>query len=520
VGRGAPAGLPAASPPAASLPAASLPVAVFLLALIPRLVKLGSRPFWLDEVLTAQRAALPIPALIRTSFEAHHTPVYFLLLAAFAHSADPQFWLRLPSAIFGAADVMLVYLIASRAGGRTAALAAALIAGLSPVQIAFSQDARSYPLMMFFILVALHGLTGLVLNARHAALRWRIGGLAGDWLQFSAGSAAAICVLFDSVPWLLAADLTAAAMIWQARDKPALLRNFSAANAIILACCLPFYLLMLHFETTTPGQGLALVPAPTRRLIDYDLQTIYLMRVSDFMSASFMNVDTPLALTVLLGVGIVGAGLAGIWRLQRHPLLAALLLAAVLATPILFGIVSIWQPLLIPRYLLWSGLPFAIFAGIGFSAVFDSAPAWRQVALAVVLLLFVINLIPFYNAETRPRWDIAARILAAQAGPGDVTYFSQSSANWTLRYYLPERLQPDLFDDGNGGVAYAEQARAQGRRVWAIYGDARFSSDWDTAAAFQKALIPLGRPDAVMRAGSRITIWRYDPLSAPVRNRP
>lgn len=46
----------------------SLPLAVFLLVLVPRLADLAGRPFWCDEVRTAERIAMPLPKLIGASF--------------------------------------------------------------------------------------------------------------------------------------------------------------------------------------------------------------------------------------------------------------------------------------------------------------------------------------------------------------------------------------------------------------------------------------------------------------------
>ncbi|MEO0831587.1 MAG: hypothetical protein AAFY03_14150, partial [Pseudomonadota bacterium] len=45
---------------------------------------------------------------------------------------------------FGAAAVMLVYLIAARIAGRLAGVLAALVLGFSPMALAFAQEARSY----------------------------------------------------------------------------------------------------------------------------------------------------------------------------------------------------------------------------------------------------------------------------------------------------------------------------------------------------------------------------------------
>jgi mannosyltransferase len=246
-----------------------------LLALAPRLSDLSSKPFWHDEITTAMRAAMPLPALIRNAFISHHTPLYFLLVAPLAHMPDPQFWLRLPSAILGALNVMLVFGIAARAGGLTAGIAAALVMGLGPTEIAYSQEARSYMLMIFFLLVALSALIQLAESGERAALPWRASGLGWVWMRFIAGSAAAFCTLGDSLPWLLTASVTASVLSTNVRNRSGLLRNFFAANAISLGVSLPLYLATI-LESGKLHNNINFVLETTASLIWYDIESVYI----------------------------------------------------------------------------------------------------------------------------------------------------------------------------------------------------------------------------------------------------
>ena len=494
----------------AGIIAVGLPLLVFFLALAPRLTDLGRLSFWSDEVITAHRAAMPIPLLILDAFTWHHTPFYFLLITPFAHMSDLQFWLRLPSAVLGALNVMLVFVIAARVGGRTAGIAAALIIGLAPTEIAYSQEARSYMLMIFFLLIALQALIKLAQSGEQAALPWRAGHLGWVWAQFISGSAAALCTLGDSLPWLAAAGVSAIVLIFRARNQIGLAQNFIAANAISLGCCVPVYMLMLHFEGRIVIQLNEPVPIPA--LVWYDVGSIYLMRVCDFVTPHFMAVPTPQALTGCIGAGLGLAALGGVWRLRRDPAIAAVLLPAVLMLPFLFGLVSIHKPLLTARYLLWSGPPFAILAGLGIGAALDKCPAsTRYGALAAASLLLLINLAPFYHVETKPGWQLAGRIFAAQARPQDVAYYCFPEARQTMAYYLPTRSQPYLLYDLHDNLAQLQRARGQGKRVWVIYGDDVDVPHWRSLAYFQTFLAPLGAPSAELKAGSRIIMWRYDP---------
>ncbi len=492
---------------------ASAPLLVFLLALLPRLHGLGSRPFWYDEVVSLQRAALPLPALLHDSFLRHHLPAYFLLIKPFTAAADPQFWLRLPSAICGALTVMLAYRIATRAAGPGAGVGAALILGLAPTQIAFSQEARSYALMICLILLALDGLVGLGLAAGGAARSWRDPEAPrADWIRFIAGSTGALCVLGDAWPWLLAANLAAAMLIARAQNRVGLLRNVLAADAIILGVSLPFYIAMLALQYNSVIGGLSWVPKPTAQLVWYDIESVYLMRVADFTSFHFMATGTPLAVAWIIGIGLTAAWLFAIWRLRARPNLLATLLLATLFLPLSFGLVSIWRPLLMPRYILWSAAPFAILAGMGVDAALARlGRAARAGAVVAGTALLLVNLLPFYRVETKARWDLAAALLVTESRPSDVYYLSQAGAAPTMRYYLPKSLQLVLIADWSGDLAHALAARAQGRRVWAIYGDAWQTTFWESRSAFQAQLAPLGPPAARQQIGGRITLWRYDP---------
>jgi len=301
-------------------------------------------------------------------------------------------------------------------------------------------------------------------------------------------------------------------MITRVRNRSGLLRNFLAANAIVLACSLPLYV-AIRLVAGTLHNSLGFVPLPTTAFIWYDIESLYLMRVCDFMTPHFMSVPTPQVLTVVVNAGLGMAALGGIWRLRHRPMLAAALLPAALTLPLLFGFCSIWRPVLMARYLLWSAPPVAIIMGIGISAALEKCPPpARHAALAAAALLLVVNLIPYYRAETKPRWDVAAQILAANAQPQDAVYYFEWGAATTMEYYLPAKAQPYLRLDFTGDLQQAERERAQGKRVWAIYGDAWTTRHWLTPAEFKATLAPLGAPCAEWRAGSRIVMWVYDPV--------
>ncbi len=485
------------------------PLLVFLLALLPRLAELGARPFWLDEVFTLQRVSLAPAALVMNSFRNHHMPSFFLMLRPLLALGDPQFWLRLPSAVFGAVAVMLVFLIAKHIAGRLAAVLAALIIGLSPTALAFSQEARSYTMVMTLILVGLYGLVRLVqdipaasqpLHARDARL---------GWACFILGTVAALDVLADGLPWLITANIIAIALTLMAPGRGGFMRNVLRADLLIIALAAPFYLMLELFQKKSFGATLAWIPPLDGARLWYSFGSVFFMHLAD--SVTFHIIDQPGAVLVWVIDGALTIALgAAIWRLRRRPAILAVLGISVLFLPLLLTIISLWQPILLPRYILWSAAPFAILVGIGAAALMDglTRPA-QYLAVAATAALLLANMLPYYHAETKPRWDIAAKLLAQDVQPGDIVYLHDFYAGKLLETYLPADKKPLVLNDQDASLDRAVASIAQGKRVWGVYGLAGQGSSKAEKDDFLSDQQRLGAPQFIQKAGDRITIALY-----------
>jgi hypothetical protein len=141
-------------------------------------------------------------------------------------------------------------------------------------------------------------------------------------------------------------------------------------------------------------------------------------------------------------------------------------------------------------------------------------PRQAQVlGLAGVAAVLLINLVPYYGAETKPRWDIAARLLASEVAPGDVVYLNDKGALPILRMYLPPGSQTVVLKDADGDLKHAEQAEMQGKRVWAVFGHAGQSASKREWPQFYQHIAPLGAPAQFQMAGDRIYITLFDSTS-------
>ena len=312
------------------------------------------------------------------------------------------------------------------------------------------------------------------------------------------------------MPWLLAANLIFVALLPFTPARRGFIRNVLLADFAVLVLTAPLYVLLLHFEGQTVIYSLSWIPPLNAARIWYNFGSVYFMHVADWVSYRLLNHYAVPGLVWVIDMLLLLALAAGGWGLRRRPQVLVVLGIAFLFLPCLFLLISLRYPILLPRYLLWSAAPFAILVGIGAAAMLES---WSVGAVRLVVVgaaaVLLVNLVPYYHVETKPRWDLAARMLAGEVNPGDVVYFSDASAPKILRLYMPATAQAVVLGDSSRNLAHAEKAISEGKRVWVVYGHA--GQNTSTPASFFGPVHALGIPSLVQEAGSRIIITLYDP---------
>jgi mannosyltransferase len=481
------------------------------LALLLRLHGLSDKPFWYDEVLTWGRAKLPLAELVVNALKHKHFPTYFLLVAPFYSAHHPEWMLRLPSALFGAACVFLVARIAIAVRGPWAGVVAGLLMALSPIEVQFAQEARAYTLISCLVLTAVWGLVAVAQGSERATSPdGRTASTRGAWIAYTLGTLGALLVENNTVPWLLASNVAILVIVLRAATgRRALLRNWAWSQAIIVLVWLPALVTMLLLNPGAVLDGLEWIPKATWRSAQTAAEALYLFRIPDLMTMALFPSPLP-----EFGILVAIIAFLGAWRLKSNPNVLAVIGLALLAMPLAVLAVDAFQPLLVPRYLLWSTGPFFVLAGIGaaFAPRF-SAPIAVSVALGGALCLA-----PYYSAETRPRWDQTAAYLAANIKPHDVIVAQNPAVMLVLAAYA-ERVHlraetPILSWDPRHPL----QELPQGGRAWAVYGRAG-QGPQKPEAEFRRDWSAFGTPDDQVRIGSSILILRFDNSSpSPLRS--
>jgi uncharacterized membrane protein len=136
-------------------------VVAFVVGLGVRLLFLGSKSLWLDEARSIL-VANNLQRLWQGTIERYHPPLYYQFLHYWLSLGESEFMLRLSSALLGSLAIPLSYALAVRLGGRDIALTTAWLTALSPLLVWYSQELRSYSLLLVLGLLSALALVRLV----------------------------------------------------------------------------------------------------------------------------------------------------------------------------------------------------------------------------------------------------------------------------------------------------------------------------------------------------------------------
>ncbi len=191
----------------------------------------------------------------------------------------------------------------------------------------------------------------------------------------------------------------------------------------------------------------------------------------------------------------------------RPRTLLGVLVVAAIAPPLIIFVISFFKPLWMPRYLIWSAIPFFVFVGLGVNFL---PLRWRSSAAAGVILLAGLNLAPYYQVETKPRWDLAGPDLRQVMMPGDIILVPDQGPVDMMNFFLARQgdaIPPALWTTD---VFAAARHVQEGGRVWAVFGRVG-QNDRTSDKNFAKVIEPLGAPVGEIQDGDLIWFRLYAP---------
>ncbi|MGE0126714.1 MAG: glycosyltransferase family 39 protein [Blastocatellales bacterium] len=132
---------------------------ILLAGLLLRLPNLNES-LWNDEIWSTNVLIGNLKALQNVILEDLHPPFYQVFMFGWTQLfGDSELSVRMPPLLFGLASIFLVYVLAAKIAdglaGRKTALLASFLMAVSPVHMWYSQEARSYSSLLFFLLLSL-----------------------------------------------------------------------------------------------------------------------------------------------------------------------------------------------------------------------------------------------------------------------------------------------------------------------------------------------------------------------------
>jgi 4-amino-4-deoxy-L-arabinose transferase-like glycosyltransferase len=372
-----------------------------------RFVNLGGESVWYDESFTAWLAKLDFPHMLTAIQGDVHPPLWYLIEWLNVRVlGDSAFALRLPSALLSIVAVLLVWRLALACGfERRTAWLAGLLAAVLPASVYYAQDARMYPLLSVFVLLA------------------ALMAIRGNWIIFALASAGAI--YSQNLGAFYIAALGLGIMIAGKFRIRKLIRPALAALGIG-AMYLP-WLPSLIQQAKQVGSGFWIQPLSLGGVL-WPLASMTMgWRVPDALQLHVY--------ALAIGLTLVGLIASRKWLITRPGLMV---LAVALGAPVLTAIASVvWRSVYVNRAMLPATLALCLVWAYPLNHL--SKPN-KRIARAVAVPMLAIALLFHYYPAQGGRFPVATFAAPIREGwqAGDVVYHLAIDSYVLTHYYLPD----------------------------------------------------------------------------------
>lgn len=374
-----------------------------------RFATLGTQSFWLDEAATVDLLQRSFGDMLSGVSAGESTPhLYYIVAWLWAKVfGTGEVALRSLSALLGTAAIPVAYALGRRIAGRRAGLMAAALCAFNPLLVWYSQEARSYSLLVL--------LTGLTLLAMLNVVERPSRGSLVAWTVLS---------ILALATHYFAGFLIAAEAVWmvsrsESRARPA------AAVGVVGVAALALLPLALHQRSTGAAAFIS--------------STSLLRRLAQIPKQFTLGYQGPLEVVLtIVAMLLVAHGLlrlvataAGPGR-HRAVVLAAIGLAAILAPAVL---ALIGPDYLLSRNVIAAWLPLGIALSVGFAAT--RAPREGVAAAALLCAIGVAMIVATATNEAyqRDNWRAAAEALGKPNQPRAIVV-TPASGRVPLLLYL------------------------------------------------------------------------------------
>jgi len=424
------------SPVPHSPQAASSPLELSLLAVITgaaavlRFHSLAAKSFWFDEGVSVAIARLDWYNFARILWRREaNMSLYYLLLHYWLHFGGSEFFVRSLSVLFAIASVPVIYLLGCYLLDSRIGLIAAALLAVNAYHVQYSQDARSYSLMVLLCLLSsLYFLRCVHEPARRNRLPYVVISALAIYAQFFSG-------LLVVAQWVSVSFLDGEQAA-QARSK---VRDDWRWIALLVSP-------VIAFVVTTGTGPLRWVQRPGVK----DLW-VFALHLTGNGSPLLLFVYGAAFIAALLPLWHTRRRRRVPWEVWRYRFLLCWLLFPLLCTLTL----SLVKPLFVPRYFIFCLPALLLLVTCGITR-------FRRASLTVPALVFVLILsfrgtADYYKQDLdiqRDDWRAATQYLLRHAQPGDALLFHVPMGRMPYEFYhsvvAPASAAPNVLYPRHG----------------------------------------------------------------------
>jgi len=419
------------------------------LGAVLRLIALGYKSFWIDEIASVAIARRATPVFWHFLWhDEGNMAAYYVLLRPWLHLGYGEGTVRLLSVIPGILSIPLMYVVGRRLFDRQVGIVAALFLALNACAVGVSQEARAYSFVVLAVLLSTYLFVRFIeLPTQATAVAYAL--VAGMTCYFHYFG-----VLVPAAHFAALAALPANRRPW----KPLLL-----AAAIILAEATPI-LWLIHAQDTG---HISWVQRPSF-LEFYHLGAFLAANSGKAVGAVLLVVDLAL-------LGIFLKCLMSTWKTDLECRWGYSLIASLVATPILLALlVSFVRPAFYHRFLVICLPGWLLMTAVGVTQL--RGRAWRMSAIAIVCALSLVSIIILQRRVTED-WRGVVNYLIANGTSDDRVVYYQSIGEFageSYRDWLPggDTSRPLAIGVNSGGTEWSSKVD-HAPRVWVVLYRAR-----------------------------------------------
>lgn len=436
---------------------------VLLFSLLLRVIDIGAECYWYDESFTALIADLPLQNALAAIAGDVHPPLWYAIewIVARAFGTGPVA-MRLPAASFGMLAVYQTYLLCDAMGKKRAGVVSAGIMGIMPSMLYYSQEARSYALLVWLVLFVM------------TEIQKR------NWLRVSIGLV--LLMYVHNLAFLYVSVLGLWAVI---RGKRQMLKHIPISGAYAP------WLLVAARQAASVGAGFWIVDHGPGQLFYQMVYTTLFVRLPEWLQVHAV-------------AAVVAVSMSALWVNWRDRKLWPIMAVAVVPPIMMYAVSELWRPVTLERALLPSGACLMIL----WAAAIPRLSSRSRLQLALVSSpVLIFSLMGFWLID-RDDYTLIAQEIESRVEPGEAIYHTSIPSMIFLSRYMPDSEHYVLPNVGDLNQSLSEPTKiAMGLKQREVSVD-QLASQGYRRIWLLRTLTPASSPDRLQDVADILATYR------------